>query len=218
MIDADWEELRTLPDGTHLLLRALRPSDADALRAGFERLSPESRYRRFLTVLPSLSERMLRYLTEVDGNNHFAIVAGFVSPDLKTEEGAGVARFVRLPDDPDVAEAAVTVVDAFQGKGIGKILLSTLVRAAAQRGIRKFRAEVLPSNLAIQRLLASIGAVERERSDEFVVYDIPIPASDDEHDDRLPPLFELLRHAASSVALVFRHWWFGRHDQENLEG
>jgi GNAT superfamily N-acetyltransferase len=217
MIDGTWEERHTLPDGTEVLLRALRPDDAEALRSGFQRLSPESRYRRFLSMLPALSDEMVRYLTEVDGERHVAVVAAVVSPDLKSEEGVAVARYVRLPGEPDVAEAAVTVVDDFQGKGLGKLLLSTLVRDAADRGIQKFRAEVLPSNVAVQGLLTSVDAIERERTSDSVIYDIPIPHGD-EHELRWKALFELLKHAASSVALVFRHWWFERHPEDRGKG
>lgn len=213
MFDPTWEEHHLLPDGTKILLRMLRSEDANALRAGFERLSPESRHRRFLSARPVLSEEMVRYLTAVDGDQHFAIAAAVVSPDLKSEEGVAVARFIRLPEEPDIADAAVTVLDAYQGRGLGKLLLTTLVRAAAQRGIRKFRAEVLPSNTAVQGLLASVGAIERERSGESILYDIPIPI-DDAQQYRWDALFRLLKLAASSMALVFRHWWFGRHPEE----
>ncbi|MCS6898542.1 MAG: GNAT family N-acetyltransferase [Myxococcales bacterium] len=214
MIDLSWEEHHTLPDGTEVLLRLLCPTDADALRVGFQRLSPESRYRRFLSVLPALSDEMVRYLTETDGECHVAIVAGIVSPDLKSEEGIAVARYIRLPDEPDVAEAAVTVIDDFQGKGLGKLLLTTLVRLASGEGIRMFRAEVLPSNTAVQKLLASVGAIERERTQESVTYDIPIPQGEGSHEHRWQALFDLLKHAAASLTLVFRHEWSSRQGSE----
>jgi len=206
---ATWEERHTLPCGTTVLLRPLRPDDAEALKAGFSRLSPTSRYRRFLSPLPALSDEMVRYLTAVDGDRHLAIVATIESPDLKSEEGVAVARYVKLPDEPEVAEAAITVIDEYQGKGIGKLMLTTLVRVAAERGVAKFRAEVLPSNTAVQALLASVGAVERERTSDCLIYDIPIPSGED-GDRHWHGLFGLLKHAASSVALVFRHWWFPR--------
>lgn len=207
-IDAAWHEAHTLRDGSRLVLRLLRPTDGEGLREGFSRLSSEARYRRFMTHLPALTDEMTSYLTEVDGERHLAIAAVVESADLKSEAGVGVARYVRLPDEPDVAEAAVTVVDDFHGRGVGKLLLTTLVRAAAERDIRKFRAEVLPENVAVQGLLASVGAVERERTTDSVIFDIPIPAEGDE--GRWQGMFLLLRHAASSMALVFRHWWFGR--------
>lgn len=207
MISAGWEERISLRDGTPVLLRLLRPSDAEALREGFDQLSPSSRYRRFMTAQPALSDEMVRYLTTVDGENHLAIVAGLESPDLKSERGVAVARFVRLQNEPDVAEAAVTVIDEFQGRGLGKVLLTTLVRAAIGRGIRKFRAEVLPSNTAVQALLASVGAVEVERAHDYVLYDIPIPSDDEASEPRWVALFELLRHAAESVVLAFQQGW-----------
>jgi hypothetical protein len=126
----DFTEEHILSDGMHVTLRHIRASDAPELHAGFLRLSPESRYRRFFTGITDLSEEMLRYLTEVDGVDHVAIVAAGVSPDLKHEAGYGVARFVRRKDDAHVAEAAITVVDDMQHKGIGRILGIALAQAA----------------------------------------------------------------------------------------
>lgn len=204
-------EHHTLADGTRILLRPIRPDDAEALREGFERLSPRSRYRRFLTPQRALTSEMVRYLTEVDGERHIALVAGVESPDLKHEEGIGVARLVRLDDEPDVAEAAVTVIDDYQNRGLGKLLLAALLRAASDRGIKMIRAEVLASNEPIQHLLARAGAVERSRSDDSITYDVPIArAIGDGHEGRLEVFLDLLRAAARSVGLLFRHGWFGR--------
>src|SRR2546425_13125765 len=102
----DFEEEHVLADGTRVTLRHIRPTDAEALREGFNRLSVESRYRRFFSGISELSDETLRYLTEVDGKDHVAIVATSTSPDLKHEAGYGVARFVRRSDEPDVAAAA----------------------------------------------------------------------------------------------------------------
>src|SRR5262249_51983006 len=113
----DFLEEHILADGLHVTLRHIRPSDAPELRAGFHRLSPESRYRGFFSGVTELSDEMLRYLTEVDGVDHVAIVAVGVSPDLKHEAGYGVARFVRRKDEAHVAEAAITVLDEMQHKG-----------------------------------------------------------------------------------------------------
>src|ERR1700723_1832427 len=96
----------------------------------FRRMSPDSRYRRFFSGITELSPVMLDYLTEVDGYDHFALVATVDSLDLKAEEGVAAARFVRLPGEPEVAEAAVTVIDDFQGRGLGRLLLARLVDAA----------------------------------------------------------------------------------------
>src|SRR5207244_92171 len=109
---------------------------------GFAGLSAESRYRRFFSAKDRLSEAELRYLTEVDGVDHFALGA------LHDGEGAGVARFVRLRDRPDTAEAAIVVVDERQGCGLGRLLLTRLTEAARERGITRFRSDVLARNQA----------------------------------------------------------------------
>jgi len=152
--------VHTLKGGETVALRMIRPTDRDALRDAIARLSPESRYRRFLGLMGTPSEETLRYLTEVDGVDHVAIVATRESLDLKDEEALGVGRFVRLPDARDVAEAAVTVGDWFQGRGLGMLLLTTLAEAASERGIRKFRGEVLASNAPSQLTLQFVRDVD----------------------------------------------------------
>src|SRR5262245_31036074 len=122
-VGPEYREQHELSDGSVVTLRHIRKEDAEELRRAFERLSPTSRYRRFFGGLHTLTDDMLRYLTDVDGTNHVAIVATHESPDLKTENGVGVARFVRLADEPEVAEAAVTVSDDMQRKGLGRKLL-----------------------------------------------------------------------------------------------
>lgn len=180
-IDERFSAVHTLTDGTRVRVRVLRPSDRELLRAGFEHLSPESRYLRFLAATPRLTERMLTYLTETDGWNHLAVGAQRIEADGSPGEGLGVARFVRLEDAPDVAEAAVTVVDHVQGHGLGTILLATLVQAARERGIRKFRAYVLPSNAPVQELLAELGPkVEPHASDGMLMCDVPLPPAEPE--------------------------------------
>jgi hypothetical protein len=108
--DESYEETVHLSDGQRIHLRPMRPSDKQMLLDGFEHLSPDSRYARFMAPKSTLSERELRYLTEVDGINHFAI--GAIRRHLVAKpEGVGSARFVRLSDQPDTAEPAVTVLD-----------------------------------------------------------------------------------------------------------
>src|SRR3954463_4592891 len=160
----DFSEDHVLSSGDRVTLRHIRPSDADELKRGFQRLSDESRYRRFFSALGDLTPERLRYLTEVDGIDHVAIVAVGASPDLKTEIGYGVARFVRLRGAPDVAEAALTVVDPMQHKGLGRILGLTLAEAARERGITHFRGETLATNAPVRQLLADVGAEVRFES------------------------------------------------------
>jgi GNAT superfamily N-acetyltransferase len=136
-------------------IRLVRPSDKEILRAGFERLSDESRYTRFLASKTRLSDDELRYLCELDHENHFAIGAVLDTADA-APVGLGVARFIRLPDQPDTAEAAIAVADEVQHQGLGKLLFLRLTAAAAERGVERFRCEVLAGNTSMTSLLAQI--------------------------------------------------------------
>ena len=107
--------LKRLPDGTQILIRPIRPDDKGMLEQGLHNLSETSVQRRFLTPKPSFSRSELRYLTEVDGRNHVALVAE--RPNAPVRALIGVARYVRLPDDPEAAEVAVVVADHWQGRG-----------------------------------------------------------------------------------------------------
>lgn len=162
----------TLADGQPVTLRAIRPDDAEALRAGFRRLSSESRYLRFHSVLTDLSPAVLRYLTNVDGDNHIAIVA--VMPDEGGERIVGVARCVRDEARRDVAEAAFTVADDMQRKGLGTRLLAELASAARARGVRCFRLEVMRDNAAMRRLIDEAGGTQVDASGAHLTYDVEI--------------------------------------------
>jgi RimJ/RimL family protein N-acetyltransferase len=141
-----------LTDGTEITIREIRADDKELLAAGHARLSERSRLRRFLGPKPRLTASDLRYLTEVDGVNHYAVVA-INGPDI-----VGVARWVRLVDDPEEAEVAVVVGDRLQGKGLGKILARQLADAARARGVRRMRASIMSDNppaIALLRVIAS---------------------------------------------------------------
>jgi len=144
-----------LRDGALVRLRPIRPTDKALLRAGFERLGPRSRYRRFLAPMPRLADSVAAYLTDVDHHDHEAIVA----LDDATGAGVGVARFVRRADRPDTAEAAVTVVDDWQGRGLGTILLDRLAERARAEGIVRFSALLLADNRDMLDLLEGLGPV-----------------------------------------------------------
>jgi GNAT superfamily N-acetyltransferase len=150
----DYTEHAVLRDGTPVLLRLLRPTDKALLLAGFHLLSPESRYARFFTPKTSLSDDELHYLTELDHQDHLAI--GAASERDGEQTGLGVARFIRFADRPDTAEAAIAVADEVQRKGLGRLLLLRLIAAARERGIARFRFEVLSSNAGMTALIAEI--------------------------------------------------------------
>ena len=132
--------------------RPIRPDDKHALEAGLARLSEQSVYRRFLSPKPSFSAGELRYLTEVDGRDHVALVID--DPDTPGELIA-VGRWIRLADEPATAEIAITVADCWQRRGIGSLLAEVLGDAARAQGIRRFTATVSAENEPALRLLAT---------------------------------------------------------------
>jgi GNAT superfamily N-acetyltransferase len=168
-----------MSDGQRIHLRPVRASDKQILLDGFERLSPDSRYARFMAPKSKLTDGELRYLTEVDGIDHFAI--GAIRRHLVSKpEGVGSARFVRLSDQPDTAEAAVTVLDDFQGKGLGSIMLQRLIEAAWERDVRWFRNELLAENTASRRMIESLSpeVTFRHSGDGAIVATLPVPEPD----------------------------------------
>lgn len=151
----DSRAYEVLPDGTELVIRPIRPTDRVLLAEGFRELGEDSRYQRFFTPKQTLREDELTFLTELDGDEHHAL--GIVAwDDEGHERPVGVARYVRIAPHSEVAEAAITIVDHMQHKGLGKLLLRRLAAAGYQRGVRKFRAEVLGTNSAALRLIHAL--------------------------------------------------------------
>jgi RimJ/RimL family protein N-acetyltransferase len=158
--------IHTLHDGTRILLRPIEPEDKARLSAALGRLSRETIRRRFFAAKPRFSSGELRYLTEVDGRNHIALVA---LPADDPDSIIAVARCVRLPDTADTAEFAIVVGDPFQGRGLGTLLARELAAAARAAGIRRFAATMLGDNDAIRRLMRTITAhLELDRMDHGV--------------------------------------------------
>lgn len=133
-----------------VIIRPIRSDDGPRLQAAYERLSPQSRYQRFLTSKPRLTQADTRYLVEVDGSDHVALVATLSSDP---EQIVGVGRFIRLPTDAKAAELAIAVLDQFQSEGLGTALLQRLADAAIDRGIERIQAIALADNKAAHRLL-----------------------------------------------------------------
>jgi RimJ/RimL family protein N-acetyltransferase len=142
-----------LRDGTEVLIRPIRPGDKAMLARGMAALSPSSARLRFLAPKDHLSLAELRYLTEVDHVDHYALVA-VLADDPTTM--AGVGRWVRDEEHPDRAEVAVVVGDCYQRQGLGTALGTALADGARTLGIGSFTALMLPENTAAQRLFAHI--------------------------------------------------------------
>jgi GNAT superfamily N-acetyltransferase len=197
-----FREEHVLSDGTRVTLRFIEATDAPELRRCFARLSPRSRYQRFLGGLSELTDEMVDYLPRVDNLHHVAIVATTDSNDLKSEVGLGVGRFVRLTERPEVAEAAITVLDEAQGKGLGRLLMTALARVAAQRGVRMFRGEVLADNNRMRHLLSEVGATSGAVDSDTLTFDVALPdAAETIAHERSHPLRRWLRAAAEELRL-----------------
>jgi RimJ/RimL family protein N-acetyltransferase len=184
-----------LRDGTPVVIRPVTSEDRELLRRGFARLSDESRLRRFMTPVAELTDEQLDRLTNLDYWDRFAW--GAVLPG-NPEEGIGVARYVRLSDEPEVAEVAVTVIDDFQGRGLGTVLLSMLGVAARTAGITTFRAYVMEENVTMRDLLHQFGA--RTRIDSPGVLRLDVPLDPESAPDS--PAGRILRAAAARLVHV----------------
>ncbi len=171
---------RTIPvplaNGETLRIRPIAASDGDLIAQAFAEMSEQSRYQRFLSPVDKLTSHDLKYLTEMDGSTRFAWGARLGS------RSAGVARFVRFPDEPLTADVAVGIVDQFHHRGIGNALVRCLGPVAALVGIEEFSFDVLSSNEPMLALLRSLdvtidhdGMIDRGR---IRVEDLPPPPVD----------------------------------------
>jgi GNAT superfamily N-acetyltransferase len=158
----------------------VRPEDKPLFVAGWAHLSEETVYRRFLQPRDALSVGELAFFTEIDHVDHEAI--GALAGD--TREGVGVARYVRDKERPHVAEAAVTVVDAWQGRGLGGKLLRRLTARARENRIRTFSGVLFAENEAMLALFQRLGEVEVTRRDGPVIeiaVELPVELDTLEH-------------------------------------
>jgi GNAT superfamily N-acetyltransferase len=185
----------SLRDATPVLIRPVTADDKDRLRTGFHRLSAQSRYRRFGATVSELSEQQLRYLTEIDYDRHMAWIA--LDPGTPGEPALGVARYVRLEDDPDVAEAAVVVADPYQGRGLGTILLGMLGVSATTSGIRAFRAYVLVENRLMLEILRELGGTVA--LEEPGMYRVDLPLHEDPEEIPDTPTGRVFKAVAKKV-------------------
>ncbi len=144
----------TLPAGVHLHVRPIRPEDAEIERAFVAGLSEATRYFRFFYQLNELTPSMLARFTQVDYDREMALVA--VDETGGTPSIVGVARYIMSPDR-ESAEFAVVVADAWQGRGVARVLMSRLVACATARGLRRLEGLVLRSNRNMLKFTEALG-------------------------------------------------------------
>ncbi len=143
----------SLADGSIFTVRPVTGDDKRLILTGFDQLSERSRYFRFLSPMPSLSRGQLAYLSELDHRHHVAI--GILDGD----KPVAIGRFVRFDEDPTAADVALTVIDAYQGRGVGRVTIEVLAMLARHRDIRWMHFDVLAENTAMLALLDRLDAV-----------------------------------------------------------
>lgn len=164
---AELERKRYLFDGSEVLIRPIRADDKALEQDFVQHLSPDSRYRRFMSTLKELPPGKLRYLTEIDYVKHLALVAIIEQDGVQTE--IGVARYVANPDGVS-CEFAIALDDAWQGSGLAGILMLTLLDAARARGMQRMEAFILASNDKMIKFAKQLGfSVHRDPDDPGMV-------------------------------------------------
>ncbi|MEW7984269.1 MAG: bifunctional acetate--CoA ligase family protein/GNAT family N-acetyltransferase [Candidatus Thiodiazotropha sp.] len=142
-----------LPNGTNIVIRPIRPEDADLEQTFTRQLSDEAKYFRFMSSIQELTPEMLTRFTQIDYHNEMALIA--VTEDGNHEIELGVARYVINPDKKS-CEFALVVSDQWQRQGIGHKLMHQLMEVARDRGLEKMEGEVLSNNFKMLDLMRSL--------------------------------------------------------------
>jgi acetyltransferase len=167
---AEYVEKTSLRDGTPITIRPIRPDDAPHLQVAFSRLSPDSVYLRFLEAFRELPDKQARDFASVDYFERMAFV-GTVS-EIEGESLIGVARYAIVKAEDALAECAVVVVDEYQNRGLGSLLLNRLVRYARLHGVKTLLATVHVSNEQIMRFITHSGLPSTRKMIEPGVWEV----------------------------------------------
>jgi len=138
----------------NLSIGIVSPLYKQKISQGLRDLSVESIRNRFQAPKKEFSDEELNYLTSLDGHNHFAM--GIEELD-GPHRGVAVVRIVRSKTDPEEAELAITIIDAYQGQGLGTLLLKLMILAALERHIKRLSFTFVPTNEGILRLIKKVG-------------------------------------------------------------
>jgi len=163
---------RSLNDGTPVFIRLFGPGDFEALKIGFEKLSPQSRYQRFFSAFKYLPQSVLDDLGALDNRNRLAQCA-YVEEQGQAV-GIGIARYCRPTPASESAEFAIIVIDKYQHKGAGSLLMEFLIASARQNGIRGLSGYVLEESRSMLKLLKRLGATLKRDSGEVLRISLPL--------------------------------------------
>lgn len=199
--DAPEGEVVVLADGGRVLIRPIRPTDREELAARYLELSPAARRLRFFNAPDHLSERLLDYLMDVDGDDRSALAAFAI--DDEGAPGVGIARYARSREEPDTAEAAVTVLDAYQNRGIATALLLRLADEARRNGISTFTASVMWENRALLDGLRAFGADVRPSEPGVAAVHIALPEAEVPETELHRLLRVFAERLGEAIGLVF---------------
>lgn len=162
-----------LSDGSNILIRPIRPEDAEMEQAFVRALSEESRYFRFMNSIQELSPAMLVRFTQIDYSREIALLAIKESHDHKAEHKeieVGVARYATNPDG-ESCEFAIVIADDMHGKGLGSKLMTVLMDAARERGLKVMQGEVLSQNKHMLKLMKNLDfTIETSKEDDSIKF------------------------------------------------
>jgi len=163
---AKFSAMESLRSGRAVEIRALRPSDRQAMQAAVDRASSQSLYRRFFGVKREFSEKEASFFLNVDFVNHVALVAVVKEGDRDIIVGGGRYIVAR----PGTAELAFTVVDEHQGQGIGTLLMRHLLALARQAKLKELVAEVLAENISMLKVFQKNGFAMDSKREPGIVH------------------------------------------------
>ena len=188
------------PEGQAVTVRPVLPQDAALQHDFFTRqMGNHSRYQRFMISMRELPSSTAEYFTRIDYHDHFALIAETF--DDKGHRQVGDARFVREHGQPESAEFALAVADAWQGRSVGRRLLQTLVSAAQGQGVQTLFGDVLRDNTPMLGLAQASGFAVRRHPDDARLLRV----------SRALPLLQPRAGATTRRVRAGRWRWPGRH-------
>lgn len=158
--------------GKELRVGFVLPEAKKKISDGMKYMSKETIRHRFFGLKNGFTDRELKYLTEIDGYNHFALGIEEVK---NPERGVAILRLVRDDLYPQEAEMAILIIDEYQKVGLGSLLMHFCIAAAAERGITTLRFTYLPDNDAIVKLIKRFGSPKAEQlASDYVQMKLPL--------------------------------------------